>query len=235
MTYLKRSFIDEKIEQAIDLIKRRGYPVPEFFFWTKEDWKTKSREYQEIVDTDMGWDITDFGSGDFNRRGLLLFNVRNGRQGDVRYPKVYAERICFTLPGQDNPPHWHKSKMEDLINYGDSPLYMQLFNVDPEGQMDTESDVLVQLSGRRFKIKAGEAVEIRPGQSLTLTPGIIHQGVAGPDSQPADGMGFLIEISSVTNDTGDNIYLDDKTQWPVEVIEDIGAKYCRVREYPVLL
>jgi D-lyxose ketol-isomerase len=33
----------------------------------------------EIFDVGMGWDITDFATGNFHKTGLLLFTIRNGK------------------------------------------------------------------------------------------------------------------------------------------------------------
>ncbi len=49
-------------------------------YWGLTDWqKTKKEHYTEIIDNMLGWDITDFGSGDFYKRGLFLFTLRNGK------------------------------------------------------------------------------------------------------------------------------------------------------------
>ena len=57
--------------------------------WTPEEWRRKGAECDEIRACKLGWDVTDFGSGEFNRRGLTLFCVRNGRQGEPN-GKPYA-------------------------------------------------------------------------------------------------------------------------------------------------
>ena len=62
----------------------------------------------------MGWDITDFGSADFARRGLVIFCVRNGRQG-VADEKPYAEKLLVVGEDQETPYHHHRIKMEDII------------------------------------------------------------------------------------------------------------------------
>jgi D-lyxose ketol-isomerase len=33
----------------------------------------------KVINNMLGWDITDFGSGNFYRRGLFLFTLRNGK------------------------------------------------------------------------------------------------------------------------------------------------------------
>lgn len=40
----------------------------------------KGSEYDKIRDNMLGYDATDFGSGDFLRLGLFLFTLRNGNQ-----------------------------------------------------------------------------------------------------------------------------------------------------------
>lgn len=49
----------------------------------------------------MGWDITDFGSGNFLTRGLLLLCIRNGRLNDIgEIPRV--------APGDHAPDLAHR-------------------------------------------------------------------------------------------------------------------------------
>jgi D-lyxose ketol-isomerase len=37
-----------------------------------------------IAQARMGWDITDYGAGDFDAMGLFLFTLRNGRLADLQ-------------------------------------------------------------------------------------------------------------------------------------------------------
>ena len=48
----------------------------------------------------MGWDITDFGGGDFGKRGLVIFCVRNGLQSDSD-GKPYAEKLLVDVPDDE--------------------------------------------------------------------------------------------------------------------------------------
>lgn len=41
----------------------------------------------------LGWDITDFGRGDFSTCGFGLITLRNGNQHNPKYKKVYAEKL----------------------------------------------------------------------------------------------------------------------------------------------
>lgn len=40
--------------------------------------ENKRKEYDEIRDNMLGWDITDFGLGDFEHTGFSLITLRNG-------------------------------------------------------------------------------------------------------------------------------------------------------------
>ena len=77
---MKRSEINRIIRENIGFLEERGFSMPPFAFWTPEEWKSKGHEYDEIRDNALGWDLTDYGSGDFSKVGLFLFTIRNGNQ-----------------------------------------------------------------------------------------------------------------------------------------------------------
>lgn len=62
---MKRSEINALITEAIAFLKEHRFHLPPFAFWSPEEWAQKGREYDEIRDNMLGWDVTDFGSGDF--------------------------------------------------------------------------------------------------------------------------------------------------------------------------
>ena len=64
---MKRSEINKIIDYTIDKAEFFKIPLPPFAFYTLEDWKKVTSDEAEIVDNMLGWDITDFGSGDFFR------------------------------------------------------------------------------------------------------------------------------------------------------------------------
>ena len=66
------------MQRADEFIHSRGFYLPPFAYWSPDDWASKGEEVSEIVACHLGWDITDFGLGDFKRYGLFLFTVRNG-------------------------------------------------------------------------------------------------------------------------------------------------------------
>ena len=73
---MKRSELNTIIEEAITFVEEKGLCFPAFAKWGLPEWKAMGPEYQEITDNMLGWDISDFGSGDFNSCGLLIFTFR---------------------------------------------------------------------------------------------------------------------------------------------------------------
>ena len=63
---------------------------------TPEEWKTKGHEFDEIRDNMLGWDITDYGMGDFDKYGFSLFTIRNGNiKMKDKYKKPLMQRNSF--------------------------------------------------------------------------------------------------------------------------------------------
>jgi len=72
--------------------------------------------------------VTDFGSGDYGRCGLLLFTIRNGdpRDPELGRGKLYAEKLLVVGERQVTPLHFHHLKTEDIINRGGGTLASEL-------------------------------------------------------------------------------------------------------------
>ena len=71
------------MKESLDFIKERGFILPPFVLWGPEDWADKGEEYDELKRNMLGWDITDFGQGDFDKIGLFLITLRNGNQKSI--------------------------------------------------------------------------------------------------------------------------------------------------------
>ena len=93
---MKRSEVNQIIGQAMELMDSLQVALPPFAHWTPEEWAEKGPECDEIRDNMLGWDVTDYGLGDFRRTGLVLFTLRNGNQNDPRYEKPYAEKLLIS-------------------------------------------------------------------------------------------------------------------------------------------
>jgi len=209
---MKRSVVNQNIKDAKEFIAREKFALPPFAFWRPETWKNCGHEYDEIKENHLGWDITDFGSADFEKIGLLLFTLRNG---NINKPsgKTYAEKILIVKPGQITPYHYHASKMEDIINRGsEGTLKIKLYCSIDARTLDEKSDVPVSIDGRNFTVKAGAIVSLKSGESITLHRGVFHQFWS-------DELLLLGEVSMVNNDHNDNFFLEERGRFP-QIEED---------------
>ena len=164
---MKRSEANSIIQHTIDVAEKMAFPLPKFAYYTPEDWKNLKEDEIELVENMLGWDITDFGSGDFSKIGLTIFTFRNGNfYAKDKYPKPYAEKLLFVNDGQILPFHYHWSKMEDIINRGGGDLEVTLYNsveadfkdveggrAGKKGQF-AETDVTVTMDGRKVTVPA---------------------------------------------------------------------------------
>jgi len=81
---MKRSSINEVMAAADDLIRQFGFTLPPFAYWTPDEFKANAPRARAVIDARLGWDITDYGRGDFDNLGLFLFTLRNGRLADLQ-------------------------------------------------------------------------------------------------------------------------------------------------------
>jgi D-lyxose ketol-isomerase len=223
---MKRSEINRILRSADEFIQQRGFYLPPFAYWTPAEWKTKGEEVREIVDNRLGWDITDFGSGDFDRVGLFLFTLRNGNPEDWRTlkGKLYAEKILIVEAGQVTPMHFHWNKTEDIINRGGGRLAIQVYCSTASEGLDPRADVRLSTDGVRRVLPAGSVLVLNPGESVTLTPGLYHK-FWGMDSRVLVG-----EVSMVNDDEQDNRFNDPAGRFP-QLEEDEDPLYLLCTDY----
>ena len=77
---MKRSEINRALKEMEAMCVRERCYLPPFCRFTPEECKTKGHEYDEVRDCKLGWDITDYGRGDFDKLGLSLVTIRNGNR-----------------------------------------------------------------------------------------------------------------------------------------------------------
>ena len=222
---MKRSEINKIMSDAVAFIEEMKFKLPPFAFWSPEEWDEKGHEFDEIRDNMLGWDITDFGSGDFSKIGLLMFTIRNGNFNDSKYIKPYAEKLLIVEEGQVTPYHFHWSKMEDIINRGGGNLIVKVYNSTEDGEFDV-TDVDIYMDGRHFTVKAGEEIVIKPGESISIQTGMYHSFWA------EGGKTLLGEVSKVNDDRVDNRFYKPTGRFP-EIDEDEKALYLLGNEYPI--
>jgi D-lyxose ketol-isomerase len=223
---MKRSEINAIMRSADDFIRACGFYLPPFVYWSPDDWAGKGPEVREIVAHQLGWDITDFGQGDFARCGLFLFTVRNGHPDNWQtlHGKLYAEKLMLVQPDQVTPLHFHWKKMEDIINRSGGRLVIQLFNARPDESLDRTGEVSISLDGVQRVVKAGDTVELSPGESICLPPFCYHKfwGAVRPT--------LVGEVSLVNDDTRDNRFHEPVGRFPT-VDEDEPPLHLLTSDY----
>ena len=222
---MRRSEINTIIDRAVDFLRRQSFHLPPFAFWSKTEWQAKGPEVREIVENMLGWDITDFGMGDFPKAGLLLFTIRNGNPNNPAYGKTYSEKILIVEEEQVTPMHFHWQKMEDIINRGGGNLVLQLYNATDDERL-ADSDVTVSTDGVVRNIKAGDCIVLTPGESITLPQRLYHKFWA----EAGKGTVLAGEVSAVNDDSTDNRFLDGVPRFP-GIQEDGEPQYILCTDY----
>ena len=89
MKRMKRSEINRALKELEAMCEKYCCYLPPFCHFTPEQWQTIGHEYDEVRDCMLGWDITDYGMGDFDKVGFSLITIRNGnRSMPEKYPKA---------------------------------------------------------------------------------------------------------------------------------------------------
>lgn len=199
---MKRSLINANIEWAMDLCKQMNFHLPSFAYYTPEEWAEKATE--EMLKVKLGWDVTDYDSGDFDKIGAVLFTIRNGVFGDMDRP--YCEKMIAMKEGQILPCHFHYDKTEDIINRAGGILCVEVWNSKSETEgyaVDYESDVTVTCDGVQVTVPAGGIVRVTNGNSITLLPYMYHRFFA------EEGPLIVGEVSKVNDDANDNHFAEE--------------------------
>jgi D-lyxose ketol-isomerase len=223
---MKRSEVNRIMRQADAFIRSFGFHLPPFAYWTVDEFRLQMPEAPSIVDNRLGWDITDFGAGNFGKFGLFLFTTRNGSTADLAAGrgKLYAEKIMISRRDQVTPMHRHNVKVEDIINRGGAKLVLELFMSDATGSIDRKAEVVVETDGLARRLPPGGRVTLSPGESATLVPGIWHSFVA-------EGGDVLIgEVSTVNDDLTDNVFEQPVGRF-ADIYEDEAPLHLLVSDY----
>ena len=222
---MKRSEINAVIKRFEKLLEEHRFELPPFCKWTPEEWQNKGHEYDEIRDNMLGWDVTDYGMGDFGHLGLALITIRNGNVHNPKYTKTYAEKIIMCDSGQVSPMHFHWHKMEDIINRGGNDIHFTLYNATEDERL-ADTPVKIFSDGRCYTVPAGETIVLKPGQSLSLYPYYYHEFVI-----PEGGPVLIGEVSMCNDDNTDNRFLNPLGRFPT-IEEDEPPYRLLCNDYP---
>ncbi|WP_166416164.1 D-lyxose/D-mannose family sugar isomerase [Cochlodiniinecator piscidefendens] len=223
---MKRSRINDIMARADEMIRSYGFVLPPFAYWSPEEFKARAPDAAAVINARMGWDITDYGQGDFDNLGLFLFTLRNGRLSDLQRGggMCYAEKLLISRQDQISPMHTHVIKAEDIINRGGATLAIELFGSDAEGNFDETAGGTAFCDGIKREFGGGEVLMLAPGESVTLMPGDWH-------AFWGDGGDVLIgEVSTVNDDETDNIFRAPIGRFAA-IEEDEPPKHLLVSDY----
>ena len=226
---MKRSQINQIIENADEFIRSFGFRLPPFAYWSMQQFKDKRDQIDGIINAGLGWDITDYGAGDFDQKGLFLFTTRNGNQQELAAGggMCYAEKIMISRRDQISPMHRHILKTEDIINRGGATLAIEMFESDAQGNLSKTAPVPITCDGIKMICQPGHVLMLEPGASVTLRPGNWHKFWG-------EGGDVLIgEVSGVNDDNTDNIFIEQIGRFST-IEEDVAPLYPLVSDYNAL-
>ncbi|MEL6167925.1 MAG: D-lyxose/D-mannose family sugar isomerase [Pseudomonadota bacterium] len=227
---MKRSRVNQIMAEADAMIRSHGFTLPPFASWSPDAFRAKGEAASRIVQSRMGWDITDYGEGDFDRMGLFLFTLRNGDLADLERGRgmCYAEKLLISRQDQLSPMHTHVIKAEDIINRGGATLAIELFGSNDEGSFAEDRGGRVLCDGVARAYAPGEVLKLAPGESVTLMPGDWH-------AFWGEGGDVLIgEVSTVNDDLTDNIFREPIGRF-ADVEEDEPPTHLLVSDYDTWL
>jgi D-lyxose ketol-isomerase len=222
---MKRSEINRILREAEVFLRAQKITLPPFCGWTPEQWRDKGPEYDEIRVCRLGWDVTDFGGGDFYGKGLVLVTLRNGSLSDPRFPKPYAEKLLIIRHGQVCPLHFHWNKTEDIFNRGGGRLCMDLWHATSTKVRDLERPIHISQDGEALTLEPGVILTLAPGQGVTLPAGLYHRFWA------ENAATLLGEVSTPNDDDIDNHFRDPMGRFP-PIEEDEAPYRLLCTEYP---
>lgn len=223
---MKRSRINAIMAEADDMIRRHGFHLPPFAYWSPDTFKSNADRAANVISARCGWDITDYGAGRFDQMGLFLFTLRNGRLSDLQRGggMCYAEKLLISRQDQLSPMHTHVLKAEDIINRGGATLVVELFGSDDQGGFAEDKGGVVLCDGISRAFAPGEKLRLAPGESVTLMPGDWH-------AFWGEGGDVLIgEVSTVNDDETDNIFREPIGRF-AQVEEDTAPTHLLVSDY----
>ena len=226
---MKRSDINKALKEMEAFINEYKFALPPFCHFTPEEWQTKGSDYDEVRDNMLGWDITDYGLGDFEKTGFSLITIRNGNLAmKKKYAKTYAEKLLYLRQDQYAPLHFHWKKMEDIINRGGGNILIRVYNSTPDEQLDKINDVRVHMDGRELMVPAGTQVRLTPGESIAIVPFMYHDFTVENGTSPV----LLGEVSECNDDNTDNRFLESIGRFP-KIDEDEPPYRLLCNEYPI--
>lgn len=226
---MKRSEINHLINDSIVFFEEMKFKLPRWGYWSLQHWRINRQKAGEIIENMLGWDLTDFGAGHFEKKGLILFTLRNGNFRRPDKSKCYAEKVMIVRENQETPLHFHWNKMEDIINRGGGNLTIELYR-STEDERLSDQPVTVRVDAIEKAVAPGGKIDLTPGESICLEPFLYHRFFG----EQGKGKVLVGEVSAVNDDTSDNRFYDSLGRFP-EIEEDEEPLYPLVNDYQTFL
>ena len=206
-----RSKVNLIIRESIENLNKNKFKLPQWSEWKIDKWKKNLDLCKKISLFQLGWDITDFGTNNFEKVGLVLFSLRNGST-KVKESIPYAEKLMIMRPGQRIPYHFHKLKKEDIINRYGGILELGAYNY----KLNKSKSLKITIDYEVKNIIQKKIFSLKEGQSVTLFPKIYH---FFQSSKKNKDLLILGEVSTINDDNNDN-YFSEKNPRFNKIIED---------------
>ena len=223
--HVKRSRINQVVAEAGEVIRSHGFALPPFAHWSPEVLRARAPG-SRIREARLGWDVTDYGRGDFDALGLALFTLRNGSPEELSRGggMCYAEKLLISRRDQLSPMHTHRVKTEDIINRAGATLAVRLHGSDGAEGFAEDRGGTVTCDGVPRPYGPGEVLRLAAGESVTLRPGDWH-------AFWGEGGDVLIgEVSTVNDDLTDNVFVEPLGRFS-EIEEDEPPLRLLVSDY----
>lgn len=191
---MKRSTINAAYREALSVFTRAGWTLPPH----------------------PRWDVTDCGSGDFERYGLVLVNLAEEPE--------YCEKLIYLHMGQSVPTHTHRKKKEDIICRCGG-LMIELW-AGPPVSGRPETSLRIKRSGQWTDVAEAQPFLLGAGERVTLVPGIYHR------FWPTQADTIIGEVSTANDDLNDNFFVDPSFARFPQIEEDEPAEVRLVGESP---
>lgn len=166
---MKRSEINKAIRDAQLCFKNNGWALP----------------------PNPQWDVTDFGLGNFQQKGLVLVNLASEEE--------YCEKLMYAYKHQITPEHFHKVKKEDIICRA-GVLAVVLWSDFENNKANDEA--IVKINGESRKVVLNEPILLEAGERVTILPLQWHS------FYPISDECIIGEVSTANDDVNDNFFLD---------------------------
>ena len=137
--------------------------------------------------------------------------------------KQYAEKIMIVEEMQETPFHFHRHKMEDIINRGGGVLKIELYASTPDEGL-SDDDFEVSIDGIKRQVKGGDVVTLKTGESICLEPFVYHRFWS------EEGTTLVGEVSLVNDDNTDNRFYEEVGRFPA-IVEDEAPLHLLVSDY----